>query len=126
MTTDDKKAEAKRKLSALMSELKEDYLGKLPDKIAYLKKLTIQQDWKALEHEYHKLKGTGKTYGLPEISSVCLKLEAMAQQTETRDHETFTRALTLIEKIHAAHQQGQSFDLQSDDFARRLLAPAPK
>lgn len=126
MTKEEKKAEARKKLSALLNELKQDYLSKLPERIVLLKQLTEQKDWSKLEQEYHKLKGTGKTYGMPEISSVCLKMEALAQQGAGLDLEIFHQAVTLIEKIHAAYRRGETFDLQSDDFARRLLAPTAK
>lgn len=114
-------------LTQVMAELKAEYLEKFPQKIELLKILTIDNpDWQRLEDEYHKIKGTGLTYGFPEISVVCEKLETMAQHKETRDLETFKKAIPLLEKMHQSYLENQGFDLQKDAFARSLLAQTQK
>lgn len=115
-------ANAKARLTQVLLELKVEYLEKFPAKLARLREITQKQDWQKLEDEYHKLKGTGKTYGFPEISIVCQQLETMAQCLEGRQIEYFEQALTLLEKIHQSHLENQPFDLKNDSFARSLLA----
>lgn len=63
------------KFSELLAELKADYLSILPERIANLEKLLKEKNWKQMHIEFHKLKGTGKTYGFPEVSTICEKLE---------------------------------------------------
>ncbi len=113
---------AKQKLTLLLAELKKDYLISLPQKLAILKELTEKQDWEQLENEYHKLKGTGKTYGFPEVSLLCQKMEELAQRPSGRDPQIFNQALTLMEKLHQAYVGGHAPDLESDSFWRSLLA----
>jgi HPt (histidine-containing phosphotransfer) domain-containing protein len=55
----------------MMAELKTEYLIELPDKINYIETLLEQTNQVELENEFHKLKGTGKTYGVPEVTDIC-------------------------------------------------------
>jgi HPt (histidine-containing phosphotransfer) domain-containing protein len=117
---------AKQKLSQVLKELKAEYLIKLPQRILLLKSLTEQNQWTCLEEEYHKLKGTGKTYGFPEISTVCERLEQLTQKSETRNPEIFAQAVLLLERMHQSYLHNEPIDLTSDPFARSLLALPPK
>ncbi|MGZ5278535.1 MAG: Hpt domain-containing protein [Pseudobdellovibrionaceae bacterium] len=112
----------KQKLSHVLNELKEEYLKKLPIKIDNLKLLTTAQNWAALEDEYHKLKGTGKTYGFPEISIVCEKLEFLVQQKNHQTVDLFHQANELLAKMHHGYLKKESINLEQDAFARSLLA----
>lgn len=114
--------ESKRKLALILAELREEYLLRFPHKIALLKSLTESRKWRDLEEEYHKLKGSGKTYGYPEVSTVCQKLESLLMQDLVQDTEIFDQAIGLLEKMHQSYLKDESFDLQQDPFARTLLA----
>lgn len=117
---------AKQKLSIVLQELKKEYLVKLPQRIELLRKMTEALDWQALEDEYHKLKGTGKTYGFPEVSIVCEKLEHLAQDSRFRNAEIFSSAVLLLERMHQNYLAQEPVDLQADAFARSLLALSQK
>lgn len=110
-----------KNLTQVLAELKSEYLTKLPDKISKLKVLTHEKKWAALEEEYHNLKGTGKTYGYPEISAVCEKLESLAQRQETQLPILFAEALHLFEKMYESYRSGLSFDLQNDSTYRNIM-----
>lgn len=112
----------KQKLSLVLGELKEDYLKKLPHKIANIKSLIECQNWECLEDEYHKLKGTGKTYGFPEISVICEKLEYLVQQKNHQNCELFNQANELLERMHQGYLKKEPLQLEQDTFARSLLA----
>jgi len=116
----------KPKLSSVLGELKNDYLKKLPQKIDNLKTLTTAKDWQALEDEYHKLKGTGKTYGFPEISVLCEKLELLSQQEAHRSCELFQSAHELLERLHQGYLKQEPVKLDQDSVAQSLLALKPK
>lgn len=109
------------KLSQVLAELKADYLKSLPAKIAHLQELTQQHDWHNLSEEYHKLKGTGKTYGFPEVSILCEKLEHLALQKETQIPGIFLQAVGVLERMLKAYSYGQDYDLQSDPLAKTIL-----
>ena len=110
------------RFSQMLVEMKQDYLENFPKKIAVIKQLVATEKWSELNDEYHKLKGTGKTYGFPEISIVCEILEAHSMQNPAKDPELFKKSSDLLERMHQAYQQNKSFSLEQDDFGRSLLA----
>lgn len=91
------------KLEQILNELKAEYLATLPSKIALLEDLIHQSKWNLVTEELHKLKGTGKTYGLPEVSTLCEPLEIQSQIPLFQDQEYFLRAVFLLHKIREAH-----------------------
>lgn len=110
------------RLNEVLSELKKDYLEKFPTKLSVLRELTEKQNWLQLEEEYHKLKGTGKTYGFPEVSTVCEQMEALAKFEQNQIPDLFEKAVTLLETIYQHYLENKPLNLESDSFARSLLA----
>jgi HPt (histidine-containing phosphotransfer) domain-containing protein len=110
-----------KKLSEVLSQLKAEYLQKLPQKVERLRLLTEAKNWLVLEEEYHNLKGSGKTYGFPEISAVCEKLEFLAHHKETQILVIFNEAVELLDRIEKSYTQGPAFDLFQDATFKTLL-----
>lgn len=115
-----------KKLSELLSELKADYLGKLPEKILVLKSHHQSKKWIELEEEFHKLKGTGKTYGFPDISVVCEKLEFLIQQ-ENLSQQKFTQlcpivdeSIQLLEQMYQAYARQENLSLHEVPILKTL------
>jgi len=111
-----------QKFSELLSELKQDYLVAFPQKIEKIKSLLENENWTDLAEEYHKLKGTGKTYGFPEVSVLCEQLELLARQTPPPQKAMFENATAVLERIRLAYAQGQILDLLKDVAAKSILA----
>ncbi len=105
-----------------MLELKAEYLQKFPVKLKILKELTELRSWQELENEYHKLKGTGKTFGFPEVSLVCEKLEGLALTEFPDKTEFYLLALLFFEDLYQSYLLNQPLDLQKNIFSRSLLA----
>lgn len=77
----------KESWNSILDNLKVDYLKALEERIALLADLTHKKDVENLENEYHKLKGTGKTYGFPAVSDVCNEMEKLTRgKTEVPQH----------------------------------------
>ncbi len=66
--------------NSILDNLKVDYLKALQERILLLSDLTSKKDIENLEHEYHKLKGTGKTYGYPAVSEICNEMERITRE----------------------------------------------
>ena len=113
---------SKQKLSVVLQELKTDYLKKFPEKIQQIKTLTQDKNWEGLEEAFHKLKGTGKTYGFPEVSIVCEKLEFLAQQKIHHTPALYENASLLLEKMLQTYLKNESFNLEQEPLARTLMA----
>lgn len=92
-----------QKLQKILVELKQEYLAALPGKIQTLEELVHKADWRQVTEEFHKLKGTGKTYGLPEVSILSEHLETQSQIPVLQDKDYFLAAVFLLHKIREAH-----------------------
>lgn len=110
-----------KKLSDLLSELKAEYLIKLPEKILALRQFTEQQSWQNVEAEFHKLKGTGRTYGYPDISVLCERLEFLAQHKDTQLPVLFHQAIDLLTRMLKAYEKGEPYNLSADATMKTIL-----
>ena len=109
------------KLSDILAELKSEYRQNFPKKVGQLRELTTQQNWLQLTQEFHKLKGTGRTYGFPEVSLLCEALEVYCLQGSV-DATQIEKIFPVFARMQQAWEDGEPFNLQQDPEAHLLLA----
>lgn len=102
-----------KQLEQVLADLKKDYLKALPAKIEKLQTFIKAQQWNSVVEEAHKLKGTGKTYGFPEVSCIAAKIEHLAEDSTKRTDSFFSNAWTLLEEMRNSYLQEKDFDLNS-------------
>lgn len=68
-----------------------------------------------LKDAFHKLKGTGKTYGLPEISELAAVVEEACLLDPGAGRRQAERALPLLRDIARTRHAGQAFVLTTDE-----------
>ena len=107
-------------LKQILENLKRDYLANLPPRIQQMEELWLKSEHKLLKTEFHKLKGTGKTYGLPEISELGLVAEELCM-TDARG-QAVPVILELLRKIHATRTSGKEFNLAGTTEFKSLTA----
>lgn len=101
--------------NSLIAELQVDYLASFPAKITTLKSHFSDQDWQGLELEFHKLKGTGTTYGIPEISDICREMERICRDTPDKISGVFSVCVDLIQDVEKSYKnQKEKFALETD------------
>lgn len=110
-------------LQALLESLQKDYIASFPQKCENLQTHIDARDIGALRDDFHKLKGTGKTYGLPEVSELAALVERiLIDETNAAPDEGLkaaSQAVDVLRKIHAARSQQRPFELESsEEFAR--------
>jgi chemotaxis protein histidine kinase CheA len=107
----------------IMEDLKKEYLQNLPLKWAAINAASLIADKSILRDEYHKIKGSGKTYGYPEVSllgaameSICdLYLKNTVNLKKTEDLEVWVkRSLELLTKTIENRQHNSEFLIESD------------
>lgn len=101
-------------LEAVLAELKKEYVASLPLRMDDIRYHWKGSDFDTLKDDFHRLKGTGKTYGLPELSHIGEIGELICRDK----FENIPTAMPLlIELIAAVHQSAviqQSFDVTLD------------
>ena len=87
-------------MDELLLKLKKEYLAEMPEKISELNKLYQEKNISELRNAFHKLKGSGKTYGVAPASLVGKSMEMIcSEQPDLLSDELFQQAITLLEAI---------------------------
>ena len=82
-------------LDDILAELQVEYLASLPKRADIIAEALDKKDYKTVITEFHKLKGTGKTYGLDhvtDIAEVCEKI----YESDYQNKDAAELALHLI------------------------------
>lgn len=104
-------------LDDVLAELRKTYLEALPGRADLIETLFKNRQYAEVETEFHKLKGTGKTYGLPEVTSIGEVAERLCEYGSTSAEESVPAALNALRKVTKARTNGTVLDLTSDpDF----------
>ena len=104
----------------LMEQLKREYIASLPHKIKEIQSKFNQNDMQNLGEDFHKLKGTGKTYGLPEVSQLAEVMESLCSQQPQSLDQAIPDALGLLKEIHLERDLSRPFIIESDDRYQRI------
>lgn len=83
---------------AMMKQMREKYLADLKPKSEDLKSMVEQRDHEGLESFFHKLKGSGTSFGLPQFTEYGAKYEMKAKKQELTD-EDFETIVPDFEKL---------------------------
>jgi len=123
-------------LAALLAELQKNYLASFNEKRASLNTLWKTGKLAELTTEYHKLKGTGRTYVLPEVTQLGEVLESICEyHIEKKDEAALTAALAtavpfsmrLLERIQTSRTSAsEEYVLENDAEFLLLLGLLPK
>jgi HPt (histidine-containing phosphotransfer) domain-containing protein len=98
----------------VFAELKKQYLAELPAKVQRIENYLRAGQWIDVHNEFHKLKGTGKTYGFPAISRACQIIETLTMGGQACNPDYVHKGLAILQKIHRAETAKSAFDLDSD------------
>jgi predicted metal-dependent phosphoesterase TrpH len=101
----------------VLAELRKNYLDALPARADAIEKLFQERKYSEVETEFHKLKGTGKTYGLPEVSQIGEVAERLVENGSTSADESVPSALKVLRRIAKLRGLGEVPVLENDsDF----------
>jgi HPt (histidine-containing phosphotransfer) domain-containing protein len=112
----------KSNFNDLMKELRQEYLESFDDKFKQIRTCFDGKDWHGLELEFHKLKGTGSTYGVPEVTQLCEHLERICRRTQNLDELTLNESIDLLKQIRSKYQDNLPFDLESHSAYQKIIA----
>lgn len=105
---------------ALMNQLQSEYVLELPDKIQSIAVHLASRELANVREDFHKLKGTGKTYGIPEISELAEVIERICMDKPQHVPQAVPEALTLLTLIHSSRTAAQAFDISRDQRFSKL------
>ena len=98
----------------VMAELRTEYLESFEDKFVLWRQLFQDAHWDNLELEFHKMKGTGTTYGAPEVSLLCEHLERICRDNKSINKTTLVSAINILSKVRDKYLQNKDFEMESE------------
>ena len=98
----------------MMEELRGEYLASFDEKFNLMRGYFEGQDWYSLELEFHKLKGTGSTYGVPEVTTLCQYMEDACRKLKEIPEDSLNKSISLLQDIRSHYEAKKGFDLDGD------------
>lgn len=98
----------------MMKELREEYVKSIPAKLVDIEEHFKAQQWGELRNDFHKLKGTGRTYGIPEISVLCEAVEKICVKQQASVNLVVPPALELLKAIYARRLNQQEYPIENE------------
>ncbi|HAG91548.1 MAG TPA: hypothetical protein DCL41_06735 [Bdellovibrionales bacterium] len=101
-------------LDDLLKQLQKEYLEEIPSRIEGIQSHVDAKNMDALKEDFHKMKGTGKTYGIPEITELGEKMESLFLACPAQGLSRVNEALAILSRIHDSRTQGQAYMIHED------------
>jgi HPt (histidine-containing phosphotransfer) domain-containing protein len=109
-------------LNTLFAELRTEYLETFDEKIDQIQRIWQSYDSKSLESEFHKIKGTGSTYGIKEATQLAEVMEDLCHQGTPQLGMCVLLSIDILVKIRKQYQQETPYDLSKDPGYKFLRA----
>lgn len=106
----------------MLKKLKDEYITNLPSKFDELKFLAEKKDFEELENFFHKLKGSGKSYGVSEVTTYGEYFENQLKAKKSLTEDQLSCSITLLEKIINERSVDKEFDIQTNEDFLKLKA----
>jgi HPt (histidine-containing phosphotransfer) domain-containing protein len=94
----------------VLAELRAEYLNSCPEILSEIKNAAAKSDWPSVEHHFHRFAGSGKTFGLPEVTDVARAIEYYIQKNSTPSPKVMDEAIRLFESIVLGYAAGKAPD----------------
>lgn len=98
----------------MMNQLRHEYVSTLPEKIQTIRHFLNSGDALGVRGVFHKLKGTGATYGVPELSALGETLEVFVENHPMNLKEAVPDALDILNQVHVSRLKDEPFNIQND------------
>lgn len=113
-------------LEDILQNLRNEYLAAMPERLLLIEQQCINGDQIGLRDSFHKLKGTGKTYGIPEISIAAEITELLCTERGSLDlcQRAAKHSIAIIKSVVAARGSGHTYSIEDDPHMielRKLL-----
>ena len=116
-------------MQQLLKNLKAQYISELHFKIREMEEMLGKQTpANAFYEMFHKLKGSGLTYGCAEISDISTVIETLCQNNHPQWPEAVESALEILKRVYIARlqQMDSVYDLGADPQYRKLVDLMPR
>ncbi len=104
----------------LLRELQVEYINSIPEKVVELRDFFANKDLENLINAFHKLKGSGKTYGLDEVTLLGQFFEMWLREKGEKALPFTLKAVEILEKIYQSRLGGNRYSIETDQEFLKL------
>lgn len=101
-------------MDELLRELQIEYVHSIPEKIKEIREFTTNNDLSGLINAFHKLKGSGKTYGIDEVTLLGQFFEMWLREKGEKVLPFSLKATEILQKIQNSRMEGNRYPIESD------------
>jgi hypothetical protein len=98
----------------MMAELRTEYVASIPKKIADIELHLKENTTEKLRDDFHKLKGTGKTYGIPEVSELGFVVEKICMIKPELINVVIPMSTLVLLAIYKERLENKIYDVNKD------------
>ncbi len=108
-------------LEEVLAQLQKNYIKNIPEKLKNMKAHIDSKDYKALREEFHKIKGTGRTHGLPEITDLGSVFEEILVISNFNPQINWALdAYDIFKDIYDSRSKAKPFNIDQDPRYKNL------
>jgi len=104
----------------LLKTLQQDYLQSIPEKVKVIQGHIQTSDTHNVRESFHKLKGTGRTYGLPEVSELGELVENVCLQQPQAGVQAAEQAVPVLMEIYRSRKEQTPYEFEADSRVAAL------
>jgi HPt (histidine-containing phosphotransfer) domain-containing protein len=108
----------------MLKSLQQEYLASIPEKVLAIEMQIQKSDVNNVRESFHKLKGTGRTYGIPEVSDLAAVVEAVCIEHPVNGLAAAGMAIAILRDIYSQRKQHGAYNFATDkrfEDLRKLL-----
>jgi HPt (histidine-containing phosphotransfer) domain-containing protein len=98
----------------ILKELQQEYIQSIPSKMTEIQNFLQAKDIENLINSFHKIKGSGKTYGLEEMSVLGQFFEHWMRDQQEKVLPYVPKAIEFLNKVYTSRQKNTPFPLADD------------
>lgn len=108
-------------LEEILAQLQKKYIMNIPEKLKSMKTHIEAQDFRSLREEFHKIKGTGRTHGVPEITDLGAVFEEILIVSDFKPQINWALdAYDIFKDIYTARSNQKEFNIGQDPRYKNL------
>ncbi len=108
-------------MDEVLKELQGEYIKSLPEKIRHIEKMYKSGKYPEVQDAFHKIKGSGMTYSVPELSAIGATLESICLSYPKEMGWAVQKALYLMQQVYTYRLAGRAYAPEKNEEFQKML-----
>ena len=108
-------------MEEVLKELQKEYISELPEKIKAIHQAYEAQDFAKVTECFHKIKGSGKTYAVEELSEIGRVLEEVCLKYRGHLGWAVPKAIYFMQQVYTYRLADKTYNPAGNEDFQKLL-----